>query len=80
MKKGSVDSPLLGDSAWVEITVRETAEGQVFDWESNVYIAKVYAKGGSGGNLYDYSELDYGAVKGRCGLHAPVNPVANMLT
>ncbi len=74
MKKGSVDSPLLGDSAWVEITVRETPEGQVFDWESNVYIAKVYAKGGSGGNLYDYSELDYGAVKGDEGLHAPVAP------
>ena len=54
----------------VTIDVRETADGQVFNWTSNIGVDAVFAKGGSGGNLYSYSPESTGDT----GLHAPVNP------
>ena len=52
-------------------TVRNTADGQVFDWASNFDLHGVFAKGGNtGGNLYVYLS----GARGDGGLHAPVNP------
>lgn len=55
----------------VSWTVRDTADGQVFDWASNFDLHGVFAKGGNtGGNLYVYPS----GARGDVGLHAPVNP------
>jgi hypothetical protein len=53
----------------VMVDVRDTPEGQVFDWESNIGVDGVFAKGGTPGNLYLYDEETEDT-----GLHAPVNP------
>jgi hypothetical protein len=54
----------------VTIDVRNTADGQVFDWTSNIGVDSVFVKGGPGGNLYVYDPESTGDT----GLHAPVNP------
>ena len=54
----------------VTIDVRNTADGQVFDWTSNIGVDSVFVKGGPNGNLYAYNPESTGDT----GLHAPVNP------
>ena len=54
----------------VTIVVRETDDGPVFDWESNIGVDAVFVKGGPGGLLYVYDPESMGDT----GLHAPVNP------
>jgi hypothetical protein len=54
---------------FVTIDVYDTADGQVFDWESNIDVAGVLAKGGPNANFYDYRPD--GAMSDE-GLHAPL--------
>jgi LPXTG-motif cell wall-anchored protein len=54
----------------VTIDVRDTAEGQVFDWTSNIGVDVVIVKGGPNSNVYTYDPESTGDT----GLHAPVNP------
>ena len=56
----------------VTIDVRDTAEGPVFDWTSNIGVDAVFVKGGPGGLLYVYDPP--AESTGDTGLHAPVNP------
>jgi len=53
----------------VTIDVRSTADGQVFDWTSNIGVDAVFAKGGPNGNLYLYDP----EATVDTGLHAPAN-------
>jgi hypothetical protein len=57
----------------VQIDVRETSQGQVFDWTSNIGVDAVFVKGGPDGNLYLYNP----EATGDTGLHAPLNPQNN---
>jgi LPXTG-motif cell wall-anchored protein len=52
----------------VTIDVRDTAEGQVFDWTSNIGVDVVIVKGGPNSNVYTYDPESTGDT----GLHAPV--------
>src|SRR5918996_4149453 len=52
----------------VTLDVRNTDDGQVFDWMSNIGIDAVFAKGGPNGTLYLYDE-----ATADTGLHAPFN-------
>ncbi|MDP2232391.1 MAG: hypothetical protein Q8K89_02055, partial [Actinomycetota bacterium] len=62
--------PDLGEIT-IEIVVRETAEGPLFDFTSSEFVARVVAKGGrQGANIYTYDP----AVMSDTGLHAPMNP------
>jgi uncharacterized repeat protein (TIGR01451 family) len=54
----------------VTLDVRDTADGQVFDWTSNIGIDSIFVKGGPGGNLYVYDP----EATSDTGLHAPINP------
>jgi LPXTG-motif cell wall-anchored protein len=54
----------------VMIDVRDTADGQVFDWTSNIGVDVVIVKGGNASNVYTYDPESTGDT----GLHAPVNP------
>ena len=54
----------------VVIDVRDTNDGQVFDFTSNIPVESVFVKGGPDGNLYVYNP----SVGSDTGLHAPVNP------
>jgi hypothetical protein len=54
----------------VTIDVRDTADGQVFDWTSNIGVDRVIAKGGPNGNVYIYNP----EATSDTGLHAPVGP------
>jgi hypothetical protein len=65
-----VDGTYTDGVLTVTIDVRDTTDGQVFDWTSNIGVDAVFAKGGSGGNLYSYGPESTGDT----GLHAPVNP------
>src|SRR5215218_3780200 len=51
----------------VNITVRDTGEGQVFDFKSNIGVSAVFVKGGPNGNLYTYNP----PTTSDTGLHAP---------
>jgi hypothetical protein len=53
----------------VTIDVRDTADGQVFDFTSNLGLDAVFAKGSNTGNLYSYDPEETEDT----GLHAPVN-------
>lgn len=53
----------------VTLTLNTTADGQTFDWVSNLPVDAVFAKGGPGGNLYVYP----GGATSDTGLHAPGN-------
>jgi LPXTG-motif cell wall-anchored protein len=53
----------------VVIDVRDTADGQVFDWTSNIGVDVVIVKGGNASNVYTY----VGESMGDTGLHAPTN-------
>jgi hypothetical protein len=54
----------------VTITLHDTADGQTFDWTSNIGVDAVFAKGGPQGNLYVYDP----EATADTGLHAPANP------
>ncbi len=54
----------------VTIDVRDTDDGPVFDWTSNIGVDAVFVKGGPNGNLYVYDP----EATSDTGLHAPVNP------
>ena len=56
----------------VTIDVRDTDDGPVFDWTSNIGVDAVFVKGGPGGLLYVYDPP--AESTGDTGLHAPVNP------
>lgn len=69
---GNVESGTYDDPASdfvVTITVNNTASGQTFDFTANLPVDAVFAKGGPGGNLYEYDP----AVTADTGLHAPGN-------
>jgi hypothetical protein len=53
----------------VDITLHDTADGQTFDFDANMDVLAVFAKGGPGGNLYDYGAGEDADT----GLHAPGN-------
>jgi LPXTG-motif cell wall-anchored protein len=57
----------------VFITLNATAQGQTFDWTSNLGVDAVIAKGGPSANVYTYNPESTGAS----GLHAPINPNNN---
>ncbi|MGH9252838.1 MAG: hypothetical protein ACRD0W_25490, partial [Acidimicrobiales bacterium] len=55
----------------VTIDVRDTDDGPVFDWTSNIGVDAVFVKGGNvGGNHYVYDP----EATADTGLHAPLNP------
>ena len=53
----------------VTIDVRDTAQGQVFDWTSNIGVDVVIVKGGNASNVYTYDP----EATADTGLHAPEN-------
>ena len=57
----------------VTIDVRDTAQGQVFDFTSNTAVDAVFVKGGPNGNLYVYDP----PVTTDTSLHAPLNTSNN---
>jgi hypothetical protein len=57
----------------VTIDVRDTADGQVFDWTSNIGVDVVIVKGGNASNVYTYDPESTGDT----GLHAPENRSGN---
>jgi hypothetical protein len=58
----------------VTIVVRDTADGQVFDFTSNIGVDQVIVKGGPNANIYTYPT----EATSDTGLHAPVNPNNDM--
>jgi len=54
----------------VNVDVRDTEDGQVFDWDSNIGVDAVIVKGGPNANVYLYDPESMGDT----GLHAPVSP------
>jgi hypothetical protein len=67
-----VDPPtdeFTDDTLTVNIDISDTDDGQVFDWESNIGVDAVIAKGGPDANVYFYDPES----TGDSGLHAPVN-------
>ena len=56
----------------VTVDVRDTADGPVFDWTSNIGVDLIFVKGGNGGNSYVYDPPDEATAD--TDLHAPVNP------
>jgi hypothetical protein len=63
------DGTFTDNTLTVTIDVRDTADGQVFDWTSNIGVDAVIAKGGPNSNVYTYSPESTGDT----GLHAPAN-------
>jgi LPXTG-motif cell wall-anchored protein len=62
------DGTFTDDTLTVMVDVRDTPEGQVFDWTSNIGVDVVIAKGGPNSNVYTYDPESTGDT----GLHAPV--------
>ncbi|MGH3033936.1 MAG: DUF7507 domain-containing protein, partial [Gaiellaceae bacterium] len=56
----------------VTIDVRDTGDGPVFDWTSNIGVDSIFVKGGPDGNFYNYQDT-IGEDKGDTSLHAPIN-------
>jgi LPXTG-motif cell wall-anchored protein len=69
-----VDGTFTDGTLEVTIDVRDTADGQVFDWTSNIGVDIVIVKGGPNSNVYTYDPESTGDT----GLHAPVNPNNDM--
>ncbi len=63
------DGTYVHGSFVVELTIRDTEDGQVFDWSSNLGVDMVVVKGGPVVNVYTYDAATSGQ-----GLHAPYNP------
>jgi hypothetical protein len=64
------DGEFSDDTLTVNVDVRDTEDGQVFDWDSNIGVDAVIVKGGPDANVYLYDPESMGAT----GLHAPVSP------
>jgi uncharacterized repeat protein (TIGR01451 family) len=69
------DGTYTNGTLTVTIDVRDTAEGQVFDWTSNLGVDIVIAMGGPDTNRYTYDPPT--EIKADTGLHAPVDPSNN---
>ena len=69
-----VDGTFTDGTLTVTIDVRDTANGPVFDFTSNIGVLAVFVKGGPAGNLYKYDP----PVTSDTGLHAPLNPSNNL--
>jgi LPXTG-motif cell wall-anchored protein len=68
-----VDGTFTDGTLEVTIDVRDTPDGPVFDWTSNIGVDAVFVKGGPiGGTLYLYDPP--AESTGDTGLHSPVNP------
>jgi hypothetical protein len=67
------DGTFTDGTLTVTIDVRDTADGQVFDWTSNIGVDVVIVKGGNASNVYTYVPESTGDT----GLHAPVNRSGN---
>jgi LPXTG-motif cell wall-anchored protein len=68
-----VDGTFTDGTLEVTIVVRDTPDGPVFDWTSNIGVDAVFVKGGPiGGTLYLYDPP--AESTGDTGLHSPVNP------
>lgn len=65
-----VDGKYGDGTLTVEIDVKDSAGGPVFDWSASLGIDTVIVKGGSDGNAFVYVPEDTADT----GLHAPVNP------
>jgi hypothetical protein len=63
------DGPYAGGGLSVTIDVRDTPDGQVFDWTASQAVDMVVAKGGSEAAVYTYSP----EVTSDTGLHSPIN-------
>lgn len=72
----AADGTFTDGTLTVTIDVRETDDGPVLDWTSNVGVDAVFVKGGPGGLLYVYDPP--AESTGNTGLHAPVNPRNDM--
>jgi tetratricopeptide (TPR) repeat protein len=68
-----VDGTFTDGSLTVTVDVRDTADGPVFDFTSNIGVDAVFVKGGPAANFYSYSPEGTGDT----GLHAPINPNNN---
>lgn len=69
-----VSGSYTGGDRTISWTVRNTADGQVFDWASNFDLNGVFAKGGNtGGYLYVYAS----GARGDLGLHSPSTPAVH---
>ena len=66
------DGTFTDGTLTVTIDVRDTDDGPVFYWTSNIGVDAVFVKGGPGGLLYVYDPP--AESTGDTGLHAPVNP------
>ena len=64
-----VDGTFSDGTLTVTIDVRDTADGQVFDWTSNIGVDVVIVKGGNASNVYTYAP----EATADTGLHAPAN-------
>jgi hypothetical protein len=64
------DGTFTDGTLTVTIDVRDTADGQVFDWTSNIGVDQVIVKGGPNANIYTYDP----EATSDTGLHAPINP------
>jgi hypothetical protein len=67
------DGTFTDGTLTVTIDVRDTADGQVFDWTSNIGVDVVIVKGGNASNVYTYVPESTGDT----GLHAPENRSGN---
>lgn len=67
------DGTFTDGTLTVTIDVRDTADGQVFDWTSNIGVDVVIVKGGNASNIYTYVPESLGDT----GLHAPENRSGN---
>jgi hypothetical protein len=63
------DGTFTDGTLTVTIDVRDTADGQVFDWTSNIGVDVVIVKGGNASNIYTYDP----EATTDTGLHAPAN-------
>jgi hypothetical protein len=68
-----VDGTFTDGTLTVTIDVRDTADGQVFDWTSNIGVDVVIVKGGNASNVYTYAP----EATADTGLHAPANRSGN---
>jgi Prealbumin-like fold domain len=75
IKELKVDPPISGTYTsadgflTVTVTTHDTAQGQTFDWTSNIGVDSVFAKGASQGNVYNYNP----EATADTGLHTPIN-------
>jgi hypothetical protein len=67
------DGTFTDGTLTVTIDVRDTADGQVFDWTSNIGVDVVIVKGGNASNVYTYVPESTGDT----GLHTPENRSGN---